>query len=248
MQMNSTRDYILADKCLSELYVLRQIAEHGTKAFYNGTVGVNLVRDIQFKVKKPLSVDILGYRLLGMPLPSSGGAAMILVLNILSGYGIPAVVSGPLGVHRLVEAMKHAFAVRMNLGDPDFVDVTKDDKVKAVVGASGGSYIIAGTTEVFLNHFFLKMDPLSSVLAPRIYHQLIPNIVSYENWTTVFSGHFEIPKETRVVLEKKGHVLAPITGGTIAQFIVQESGANSSGMSELVAVSDPRKGGFPSGY
>ncbi|KAG7651168.1 Nucleophile aminohydrolases N-terminal [Arabidopsis thaliana x Arabidopsis arenosa] len=364
---------------------LRQIAEYGPKAFYNGTVGVNLVRDIvksggimtlkdlqsyRVKVRKPLSVDILGYRLLGMPSPSSGGAAMMLVLNILSQYGIPSGVSGSLGVHRLVEALKHTFAVRMNLGDPDFVDVSKvisdmlstnfaqglkkkindnktfdpnyyggrwdqindhgtshlsiidsernavsltstinsyfgalmlspstgivlnnemddfsipmkssgnltvpppapanfirpgkrplssmtptivlkDGKVKASVGASGGLYIIAGTTEVFLNYFFLKMDPLSSVLAPRIYHQLIPNIVLYENWTTVFSDHFEIPKETRVVLEKKGHVLTPFPGGTIVQFIVQESGASSGGMSDLVAVSDPRKGGFPSGY
>jgi len=48
----------------------------------------------------------------------------------------------------------------------------QDGKVKASVGASGGLYIIAGTTEVFLNYFFLKMDPLSSVLAPRIYHQV----------------------------------------------------------------------------
>ncbi|KAL9311243.1 putative aminoacyltransferase, Glutathione hydrolase [Arabidopsis thaliana] len=383
MQMNKTRTRHCRNPKLA--LTLRQIAEYGPKAFYNGTVGVNLVRDIvksggimtlkdlqsyRVKVRKPLSVDILGYRLLGMPSPSSGGAAMMLVLNILSQYGIPSGVSGSLGVHRLVEALKHAFAVRMNLGDPDFVDVSKvisdmlstnfaqglkkkindnktfdpnyyggrwdqindhgtshlsiidsernavsltstinsyfgalmlspstgivlnnemddfsipmkssgnltvpppapanfirpgkrplssmtptivlkDGKVKASVGASGGLYIIAGTTEVFLNYFFLKMDPLSSVLAPRIYHQLIPNIVLYENWTTVFSDHFEIPKETRVVLEKKGHVLTPFPGGTIVQFIVQESGASSGGMSDLVAVSDPRKGGFPSGY
>ncbi|CAA7037840.1 unnamed protein product [Microthlaspi erraticum] len=118
--------------------------------------------------------------------------------------------------------------------------VLQDGKVKAAVGASGGVNIIAGTIEVY---FFLKMDPLSAVLAPRIYHQLIPNVVSYENWTTVFNDHFEITKETRVVLEKKAHVLMPIVGGTISQFVVQESG-----MSELVAVSDPRKGGTPSGY
>lgn len=43
-----------------------------------------------------------------------------------------------------------------------------------VVGASGGSMIIAGTTEVFLNHFAKKMDPLSSVMAPRVYHQVLP--------------------------------------------------------------------------
>lgn len=43
------------------------------------------------------------------------------VLNILAQYGFPSGVLGPLGVHRLVEALKHAFAVRMNIGDPDFV-------------------------------------------------------------------------------------------------------------------------------
>ncbi|XP_013591011.1 PREDICTED: gamma-glutamyltranspeptidase 1-like [Brassica oleracea var. oleracea] len=399
MQMNTTRDHILADKGLSKLFVsngelkkpgtlcrnpklaltLRQIAKYGPKAFYNGTVGVNLVRDIlksggiitlkdlqsyRVNVKEPLSNDILGYRLLGMPPPSSGGAAMVLILNILSQYGVPSGVSGSLGVHRLVEALKHAFAIRMNIGDPDFVDVSKvvsnmlspkfaqdlkrkindkktfdpkyyggrwnqikdhgtshlsiidherncvsmtstinaffgalmlspstgivlnnemddfsiplksfndsdkpppapanfirpgkrplssmtptivlkDGKVKAAVGASGGMYIIAGTTEVFLNHFLLNMDPLSSVVAPRIYHQLIPNSVKYENWTTAYNDHFEIPKRTRHVLEKKGHVLTPFAGGTISQFIVQESDG------KLVAVSDPRKGGFPSGY
>ncbi|XP_056865811.1 uncharacterized protein LOC130511929 [Raphanus sativus] len=36
------------------------------------------------KVKEPLSNDILGYRLLGMPPPSSGGAAMVLVFRALS--------------------------------------------------------------------------------------------------------------------------------------------------------------------
>ncbi|KAF3603285.1 hypothetical protein F2Q69_00032661 [Brassica cretica] len=135
MQLNATRADVLADKGLSELYV-----SNGPKAFYNGTVGVNLASDIRkaggiitlkdlqgyrVKVRKPLSANILGYELLGMPPPSSGGAAMMLVLNILSQYGIPSGVSGSLGVHRLIEALKHAFAVRMNLADPDFVDVTK---------------------------------------------------------------------------------------------------------------------------
>lgn len=50
------------------------------------------------------------------------------------------------------------------------------------------------------------------------------------------------------MLEKKGHVLTPIAGGTISQFIVEESDEKSGGKSKLVAVSDPRKGGYPSGY
>ena len=118
MQLNATRVDVLADKGLSELYVsngelkkpgtiihntalaftLKQIGEYGPKAFYNGTVGVNLARDIRkaggiitlkdlqsyrVKVTKPLSANILGYELLGMPPPSSGGAAMMLVSPIL---------------------------------------------------------------------------------------------------------------------------------------------------------------------
>ncbi|KAK1551319.1 hypothetical protein Q3G72_033843 [Acer saccharum] len=51
--------------------------------------------------------------------------------------------------------------------------VLKDGKLKAVLGASGGANIIAGTTEVFLNHFALKMDPLSSVMVPRVYHLVL---------------------------------------------------------------------------
>jgi gamma-glutamyltranspeptidase/glutathione hydrolase/leukotriene-C4 hydrolase len=47
------------------------------------------------------------------------------ILNILAQYGVPEGISGPLGFHRLVESLKHAFAVRMKLGDPDFADVAQ---------------------------------------------------------------------------------------------------------------------------
>ena len=45
------------------------------------------------------------------------------VLKMLAGYDLPFASSGPLGVHRMAEAMKHAFALRAHLGDPKFVDV-----------------------------------------------------------------------------------------------------------------------------
>lgn len=47
------------------------------------------------------------------------------ILNILAQYGIPSGVSGTLGLHRFIESLKHFFAVRMNLGDPDFVNVSE---------------------------------------------------------------------------------------------------------------------------
>lgn len=47
-------------------------------------------------------------------------------------------------------------------------------------------------------------------------------------------------------LQKKGHVLKSIAGGTVCQFIVQELSRPNRG--QLTGVSDPRKGGFPAGY
>ncbi|XP_020571329.1 gamma-glutamyltranspeptidase 1-like [Phalaenopsis equestris] len=407
MQMSKTENEILADEGLRQIFTLNgsllqigdlchnirlahtleAIARHGPQVFYNGSIGIALVKDIRklggiitmrdlreyrVSIKEPISADVMGVNILGMPPPSSGGAGMTLILNILSQYGIPSGVSGSLGLHRLIESLKHMFAVRMNLGDPDFVNVTKvlsdmlspkfahelkktildnmtftpdhyggkwnvlsdhgtshlcivdgernavsmtstvnsyfgahilspstgillnnemddfsipmnitanvpppapanfirplkrplssmsptivveDGQLKAVVGASGGSMIIAGTTEVFLNHFAKRMDPLSSVMAPRLYHQLIPNVVQYENWTTVSGDHFEVPAAARQALQKKGHVLQPLAGGTICQFIVHNFQKSISHgklkLGSLTAVSDPRKGGLPAGY
>lgn len=49
----------------------------------------------------------------------------------------------------------------------------QDGKLKAVVGASGGGFIIGGTAEVLLNHFVKGLNPFSSVTAPRVYHQVL---------------------------------------------------------------------------
>ncbi|KAE8775107.1 Gamma-glutamyltranspeptidase 1 [Hordeum vulgare] len=359
-------------------WTLQAVAERGPAAFYGGSVADLLVKDVkeaggimtkedlekyQIKVRRPLSQSVMGLTVLSMPPPSAGGAGLMLVLNILAQYGVSG-ISGSLGIHRLVESLKHYMAVKMNLGDPDFVDVgavvsdmlspkfaaelkrtiydnmtfspqhyggrwnilqdhgtshlsivdgernavsmtstvnsyfgslilspstgvllnnemddfsmpgnttanspppapnnfvaplkrplssmcptivLKDGKLKAAVGASGGSMIPAGTIEVLLNHFAKNMDPLSSVMAPRVYHQLIPNVVQYENWTTVTGDRFLLDAATRGDLLKKGHVLKPLAGGTISQLVVH----NVESRGDLTAVSDPRKGGVPAGY
>lgn len=45
------------------------------------------------------------------------------MLNILAGYKDGSDIPTSLMTHRQIEALKHAFAVRMSLGDPDFVHV-----------------------------------------------------------------------------------------------------------------------------
>lgn len=353
---------------------LAEIARNGIEAFYNGSIGLKLVEDLkkdggiltmedltnyQVKLREPVSINVFGVNILGMPPPSSGGAAMSLILNILDQYRDLSNISDSLMTHRVIEALKHAFAVRMNLGDPDFVnvkDVLKDmvskdfaadlkktildnmtfnsshyggrwnqihdhgtshlsvvdrkrnavsltttinayfgsklmststgiilnnemddfstpanisnnvpppaptnfivpgkrplssmtptiivkgGQLKAVTGASGGAMIIAATTEVFLNHFVRGMDPLSSVMAPRSYHE-------FENWTTPIGDHIEVSEQIRAALKKKGHVLQSFAGGSICQFVVQE--LKKSNLGQLIAVSDRRKGGYPSGF
>ncbi|KAI3852174.1 hypothetical protein MKX03_022974, partial [Papaver bracteatum] len=51
------------------------------------------------------------------------------VLTILNDYGslkfIRTFINTPLGLHRLIEALKHMLAYRMNLGDPKFVNIKK---------------------------------------------------------------------------------------------------------------------------
>jgi gamma-glutamyltranspeptidase / glutathione hydrolase / leukotriene-C4 hydrolase len=73
--------------------------------------------------------------------------------------------------------------------------------------------------------------------------QLIPNVVQYENWTTVLGDVFVLNAATRADLQKRGHALRPLAGGTISQFVV-----HNLDHGDLTAVSDPRKGGVPAGY
>ncbi|KAM0037237.1 putative glutathione gamma-glutamate hydrolase, Gamma-glutamyltransferase [Helianthus debilis subsp. tardiflorus] len=119
---------------------LEAIAEGGVEAFYNGPIGEALVNDVragggiltmddlrnyEVKVTDALEVNTMGFTIFGMPAPSSGTLGLALVLNILNGYENTDDAKGMLGLHRFVEALKHMFALRMNLGDPDFVDISK---------------------------------------------------------------------------------------------------------------------------
>ena len=117
---------------------LRGIGEHGSDYLYD-TMAASLAADIQaaggivteadirgytVKIQEPVIVDVLGHVLLSASGSSSGGAVLAGIVNFMEGYLQPASSVGHLYDHRLVEAMKHAFAIRLSLGDPDFVDTT----------------------------------------------------------------------------------------------------------------------------
>ena len=70
----------------------------------------------------PVRTTYRGYEIISMPPISSGGTALVQMLNILEGYGLAEFGFGSAQtVHLMVEAMRRAFADRARyLGDPNF--------------------------------------------------------------------------------------------------------------------------------
>lgn len=75
--------------------------------------------------RTPLRGKYRGHEIITMPPPSSGGIAMLEMLNILERYDLKKMGPGSAqSIHLMVEAMRRAFADRAEfLGDPDFVKV-----------------------------------------------------------------------------------------------------------------------------
>src|SRR5262249_17313462 len=117
------------------------IAREGPRAFYDGPIGEKIVasvraaggvmtrddlRDYRAVGRTPVRGTYRGYDLVSMPPPSSGGALVIEILNILERDN-PAALSADTPAHRMIEAMRLAYADRAAfLGDPDVVDMPID--------------------------------------------------------------------------------------------------------------------------
>lgn len=132
--------------------VLERIADQGPDGFYkgktaelivaemkrgNGIVGKDDLAHYQVKWRDPIQFDYRGMKLASMPPPSSGGIALALIGNILSGYDLDKMGWHSVEhVHVLAEAMRRAFADRNSLlGDPDFVKVPLDRLLSPAYGA-----------------------------------------------------------------------------------------------------------------
>ncbi|XP_064210183.1 glutathione hydrolase 1 proenzyme-like isoform X3 [Anguilla rostrata] len=109
----------------------------------------------------------------------------------------------------------------------------KHNKVKMVVGASGGTMITTATALVILNSLFFNYDLKKAVTEPRVHNQLNPN-------KTIVEEDFE--KSVLDGLAQKNHVTElHQTPGSVVQAVVRQG-------DHICAESDPRKGGYPAGY
>ncbi len=119
---------------------LKRIRRSGRDGFYSGRTADLLVAEMQrggglithkdlqdyrSVWREPVRGTYRGYEIVGMPPPSSGGALVVQMLNMLERYDIAALGYGSAAtMHLMIEAERRAFADRAeHLGDPDFYDV-----------------------------------------------------------------------------------------------------------------------------
>jgi gamma-glutamyltranspeptidase/glutathione hydrolase len=117
---------------------LEALAAQGHDGFYRGELAAELVREVRaaggiwsredleaYAVveREPLRGRYRGWTVTSAAPPSSGGVALLSMLNILGGYEL-AGMDEAARTHLLVEAMRRAYRDRAEyLGDPDFVDM-----------------------------------------------------------------------------------------------------------------------------
>lgn len=119
---------------------LRRISEKGRAGFYegetarlivaemergHGLISLDDLQNYRSKWRTPFVAEAYGYRLVSMPLPSSGGFTLAQILGLLDLDEIRAFGPGSSrAIQRMVEAERLAYADRNHfLGDPDFVEV-----------------------------------------------------------------------------------------------------------------------------
>jgi len=117
---------------------LKAIASQGTDVFYQGWIaqaiadtvkkegGILTLDDLKnYKAvwREPLIGQYRKRTVIAMPPPSSGGVALLQMLNVLDGHALKKLPHNEgTYLQLLAEVMKHAFADRAQyLGDPDFV-------------------------------------------------------------------------------------------------------------------------------
>lgn len=136
-ELAGTLRHIAADP--SDFYhgaMARQIAAAVQKG--GGLITAEDMARYTVKEREPLTGTYHGYTIVSAPPPSSGGVALIEMLNILDGFKL-----APLGdrtapeMHLIVEAFRRAYMDRSNyLGDPDYVNIPVEQLISKPYAAA----------------------------------------------------------------------------------------------------------------
>lgn len=119
---------------------LRRVAANGADEFYRGRTAKLIAADMETNgglislddlaayqpvERKPLRGEYAGFEIVSAPPPSSGGAGVIQMLNMLEGANLSSFGAGSAAaIHRVAETMRRFFADRARyFGDTDFIEI-----------------------------------------------------------------------------------------------------------------------------
>ena len=151
---------------------LERIRDQGRDGFYKGVTARLVAEEMQrgggwiteedlaryeAREREPVRGTYRGYDIISMAPPSSGGTALVEMLNVLEGFDVAAMGPGsPETAHHLIEGMRRAFRDRaVFLADPDFAEVPVErltskayaDEVRATIQAGAASVSDAGDVD-----------------------------------------------------------------------------------------------------
>ncbi|XP_017064457.1 glutathione hydrolase 1 proenzyme isoform X3 [Drosophila eugracilis] len=139
-------------------------------------------------------------------------------------FGFPEAQTNKIAAHKRAMSSQSPVLLADSSGD-----------MRMVIGAAGGSRIIPAVVEVIANVLWFGDDLRKAVDAPRFYHQLLPDVLEYED-----SG---FPDTLLKLLAKRGHKLKVVsrTKGSIVTAISRNATA-------IYANADYRKRGGVAGF
>ncbi len=161
---------------------LKAIAQDGPRAFYQGRIAGEIADAVRAAGGIMTADDLKNYRaveravvrgtyrgydIISMPPPSSGGVALIEMLNILEGYDLGKLGRGASSLHDMIEAMKRAYADRaVYMGDPDAVKMPIAGLISKKYAAACAPASATGRRRP--PTFIPASRPISKATTPRI--------------------------------------------------------------------------------
>jgi gamma-glutamyltranspeptidase/glutathione hydrolase len=140
---------------------------------------------------------------------------------------------GAANAYGLIQSHRNAVAPgKRPLSSMSPTIVLKEGRPYLLIGASGGPRIISSVLHVFLNLTDYALPPARAMTARRPHHQWRPDWVYFDAAPTV---------EMKSALQSRGHRVSDEIKTGIVQAVVVDS-------SQLMGMSDHRKGGKPDGY
>lgn len=119
---------------------LQRISDQGRDGFYRGETAEKIIAEMErgggimtredlqsyaAVTREPIIGEYRGHQIITMGPSTSGGVALVQLLNVLEGYEMKSFGHNSAeSINRMVETMKHVYADRsVHLGDPDFISV-----------------------------------------------------------------------------------------------------------------------------